>query len=65
MSDRMDQLITLAVRQGFQVWQTAKGDWYFHRGIVTLTAHGKPETAGEWLALIGALRGAGLDIPPR
>ena len=63
MADRMDQLVAMTVRQGFQVWQTRKGGWVFRKGIVNVTATKTPETAGEWLALIGALKGTGLEFP--
>ncbi len=63
MADRMDQLIALAVRQGFRVWQTKTGGWVFRRGIVTVTARRLPETGAEWMDLVRALRGAGLNIP--
>ena len=60
----MDQLITAAVRQGFQTWQTPKGVWFFRKASITITAKTTPESPREWVALIGALRGAGLNFPP-
>lgn len=64
MADRMDQLVAAAVRQGFQVWQTRRGGWVFRKGIVNVTAAHTPQEGREWITLIGALRGAGLDFPP-
>ena len=62
--DRMDELVTAAVRQGFIVRQTKRGAWMFRRGTVTVTVVATPERARDWIALIGALRGAGLVFPP-
>ena len=64
MADRMDQLIAAAVRQGFKVWQTERGVWYFRRDPITVTSARTPRSGREWVQLIGALRGAGLDFPP-
>jgi hypothetical protein len=60
----MDQLIAAAVRQGFKVWQNEHGVWFFRRGPITVTTSHTPHTGREWMRLIGALRGAGLDFPP-
>lgn len=64
MSNRMDQLTAAAVRQGFMCWQNERGVWFFRKGVITVTAKRTPETGREWIQLIGALRGAGLDFPP-
>lgn len=64
MADRMDQLIAAAARQGWSVRQTPRGVWVFRKGLITVTAKRTPETGSEWLALIGALKGAGLNFPP-
>lgn len=64
MGDRMDQLIAAAVRQHFKVWQTRTGAWVFSRHGLTITRSGTPETARDWMELINALRGAGLQFPP-
>jgi hypothetical protein len=64
MGDRMDQLVTAAVRQGWKCWQTERGVWVFSKSGITLTATRTPETAGEWMRLVNALRGAGLTFPP-
>lgn len=63
MADRMDALIAAAERQDFKVFQADSGLWIFSRGIVTVTCHRTPLTAGEWLDLIRTLRGAGLLFP--
>ncbi|RCG19029.1 hypothetical protein DQ384_38515 [Sphaerisporangium album] len=63
MADRMDQLIAAAVRQHFKVWQNERGVWFFRRGPITVTSARTPVDASEWITLIGALRGAGLDFP--
>lgn len=62
--DRMDQLIAAAVRQGFATWQTRRGVWFFRKGTITITCKETPRSPSEWVALIGALRGAGLNFPP-
>lgn len=64
MADRMDQVITAAVRQGFAVRQTKSGAWIFHRGNITLTFRHTPRTGRQWVELIGTLRAAGLEFPP-
>lgn len=64
MADRMDQLIAAAVRQSFKVWQNERGVWFFRRDPITVTSVRTPREAREWMRLIGALRGAGLDFPP-
>lgn len=64
MTDRMDQIITAAVRQGFAVRQTRTGTWVFARGISTLIFARTPRTPREWMHLVNALRGAGLRFPP-
>lgn len=61
--DRMDKLIAAAVRQSFRVWQDKSGGWYFQKGIVTMRFKRTPEKGGEWIAMIGALKGAGLVFP--
>lgn len=63
MNDRMDQVVTAAVRQGFAVRQTAKGTWIFFKGNVTLTFRHSPSTSRQWIELIGTLRAAGLRFP--
>lgn len=63
MADRMDQLIAAAVRQGFKVWQNERGVWFFRKEPITVTYACTPREAREWVTLIGALRGAGLDFP--
>ncbi|WP_213455446.1 hypothetical protein [Rhizomonospora bruguierae] len=65
MTDRMDQIITAAVRQGFAARQTRTGTWVFSKGITTLVFHHTPRTSREWMWMINALRGAGLRFPPR
>lgn len=60
----MDQLIAASVRQHFQVWQNDRGVWFFRRASITITCKQTPDSAGEWMALIGTLRGAGLHFPP-
>lgn len=65
MTDRMDQIITAAVRQHFTVRQTRNGTWVFSKGIVTLTFEHTPHTAREWVWMINTLRGAGLRFPPK
>lgn len=62
-SDRMDRLISAAVRQGFHVWQTQTGIWYFRKGIATMSFWRTPVTAPDWVAMISVLRGAGLVFP--
>lgn len=64
MTDRMDQLLTAAARQGWSVRQTPRGVWVFRKGMITVTVKRTPETGREWLALIGTLKGAGLVFPP-
>jgi len=63
MSERMDQIITAAVRQGFSVRQTRNGTWVFAKGIATLTFERTPATPIEWVRMLNALRGAGLRFP--
>lgn len=63
MTDRMDQVVTAAVRQNFAVRQTARGTWIFYRGNVTLTFRHTPRTSREWVELLGTLRAAGLTFP--
>lgn len=65
MTDRMDQIITAAVRQGFSARQTRTGTWVFSKGITTLVFQHTPRTSREWMWMINALRGAGLRFPPR
>lgn len=65
MTDRMDQIITAAVRQGFSARQTRTGTWVFSKGITTLIFQHTPRTAREWMWMINALRGAGLRFPRR
>lgn len=63
MSDRMDQVVAAAVRQGFAVRQTRTGTWVFARGISTLIVARTPRTPREWMYMINTLRGAGLRFP--
>jgi hypothetical protein len=63
MTDRMDQIITAAVRQGFSVRQTRTGTWMFSRGIATLIFEHTPRSSREWMYLVNSLRGAGLRFP--
>jgi len=63
MSDRMDQLIAAAARQGFLVKQTGSGTWIFAKGITTLVFAGTPRNSVEWMQMINSLRGAGLRFP--
>ncbi|MEU8378859.1 hypothetical protein [Streptosporangium sp. NPDC048865] len=63
MADRMDQLLAASVRQGFKVWQNERGVWFFRKGVITVTAARTPSEAREWVTLIGALKGAGLQFP--
>lgn len=65
MSDRMDQLIAAAARQGFLVKQSRNGTWIFSKGITTCVFEGTPRNSVEWMQLINTLRGAGLRFPPR
>jgi len=65
MSDRMDQLISAAVRQGFFVNQTRNGTWIFSRGIATCIFNGTPRNSVEWMQMLATLRGAGLRFPPK
>lgn len=60
--DRMDRIVAAAVRQGFTVWQTDAASWMFRKGGLLLVAAETPQTTREWLLLLGALRGAGLEI---
>lgn len=62
MTDRMDQIITAAVRQGFNVRQTRTGTWVFSKGITTLIFQHTPCTTREWVWMINTLRGAGLRL---
>lgn len=64
MTDRMDQLVAAAVRQGFLVKQTRTGSWIFYKGITTLIFNTTPRTPREWMWMINSLRGAGLRFPP-
>lgn len=64
MSDRMDQLIAAAVRQGFWVRQTRTGTWLFGKGITTMIFARTPRTPQEWMRMLNTLRGAGLRFPP-
>lgn len=64
MTDRMDQLVAAAVRQGFLVKQTRTGTWLFSKGITTLVFQYTPRTPREWMWMINSLRGAGLRFPP-
>ncbi len=64
MTDRMDQIITAAVRQGFSVRQTRTGTWMFAKGNTTLIFQHTPSNAYEWMRMINTLRGAGLRFPP-
>lgn len=61
-NDRMDQIIATAVRQGFNVRQTARGVWIFRKGIATVTFARTPTTGSEWMTMVNTLRGAGLRI---
>jgi hypothetical protein len=63
MTDRMDQLIAAAVRQGFAVRQTRNGTWTFAKGIATLTFKTTPRTPQEWMQMVNALRAFGLKFP--
>ncbi len=63
MTDRMDQVVAAAVRQGFTVRQTRNGTWIFYKGITTLIFQHTPRTTREWMWMINALRGAGLRFP--
>jgi hypothetical protein len=63
MTDRMDQIITAAVRQGFNVRQTRTGTWMFSKGIATMIFECTPRTSHEWMRMINTLRGAGLRFP--
>lgn len=63
MSNWMAQLIEAAKRQDWSVYQTKAGTWYFHKGIITVQFQHTPETAREWMHLVNALKGAGLDFP--
>lgn len=63
MSDRMDQLIAAAARQGFAVRQTRTGTWYFAKGNATMIFHTTPRNSAEWMRMINTLRGAGLRFP--
>jgi hypothetical protein len=63
MSNRMDQIVAAAARQGFSVRQTRTGTWIFAKGITTLTFEHTPHTPTEWVYLLNALRGAGLRFP--
>ncbi len=63
MTDRMDQIVEAAERQGFEVRQTAEGTWIFCKGLSTIVQP-PPLTAGEWLNFIVALRQLGLVFPP-
>lgn len=63
MTDRMDQILTACDRQGFKSLQADSGMWMFSRGYITVTFHHSPVTTGEWMDLIRALRGAGLEFP--
>lgn len=65
MPDRMDQLITAAVRQGFAVKQTRTGTWIFAKGITTMIFQCTPRNSVEWMRMIRTLRGAGLRFPDR
>lgn len=64
MSDRMDQLVAEAVRQGFKVWQTRRGGWVFSRRGVVITITRTPETGRQWMYALNTLHGAGLKFPP-
>lgn len=64
-SNRMNQLIAAAVRQGFAVRQTRTGTWIFAKGITTMIFDHTPRTPGEWMKMVNTLRGAGLRFPPR
>lgn len=63
MTDRMDQIIVAAARQGFAVRQTRTGTWVFARGIETLILTRTPGTPREWMRFVNSLRGAGLHFP--
>lgn len=63
MADRMDQLITAAVRQGFSVQQADGGAWRFRKGIVTMSFSHTPTNGRDWMYMINTLRGAGLRLP--
>lgn len=63
MGDRMDQLITTAVCQGFTVRQTTRGAWVFARGSLSVIEVGTPTTAVHWVWLTGALLAVGLVFP--
>ncbi|MFC4335195.1 hypothetical protein [Salininema proteolyticum] len=59
----MDQLITAAVRQGFAVRQTERGAWVWVKDFQTLITKRTPRTPREWMYLVNALRGMGLEFP--
>lgn len=65
MTDRMDQIVAAAVRQGFNVRQTRTGMWVFAKGRLTCIQRGTPMVAREWVRFINTLRGAGLRFPPK
>jgi hypothetical protein len=60
MTDRMDQIVEAAERQGFEVRQTAEATWIFRKGLNTII---QPRPA-EWLSFVAALRELGLAFPP-
>lgn len=61
--DRMDLIVTAAVRQGFLVTQTRKGAWMFRTGITTVNFSRTPRSPREWVDMVNTLRGAGLRFP--
>lgn len=61
--DRMDKLITAAVRQGFYVRQTRAGTWIFGKGFATMIFECTPRNTAEWHSMIKALRAFGLKLP--
>lgn len=64
MVDRMDIVVTEAVRQGFQVWQTPQGTWVFRTGNITVTCAHTPTHWREWQRLLSDLIRVGLAWPP-
>jgi hypothetical protein len=64
VGDRMDRLVTEAVRQGFRVWQTPKGSWMFRTGNITVHCAHTPQHWRAWQRLMFDLIKAGLEWPP-
>ena len=63
MTDRLDQIIEAAERQGFEVRQTVGATWLFRKEGHTVVQR-RPTTGAGWLRLIADLRAAGLVFPP-